>query len=649
MFDRLPGRRANLRPFHIILQVLCLLLVGCVTIDIETRVSRDGSAIRHYRYQFTTGAGRAKDFKIGPLRMADLGLESLPGVVLMDSSVYEKDDSTTVSTLSCRAVNLNNLSQPDDSISLEIISRGLWRHYRYHESFRFDGGGGGELSRLFSSQRFRHRLRLPGRIIRSNGDSLRGGWAVWSRSLMANQGSIVMEAESKTLDLRFLLGGVLIMVGASVIIFWRRRGQRASARAGAASLVLLFLLSHAAGAIGRQPVHFLDPSEASQGAIRFFIQPAVFRGTPERACLEVSYALPLDNLQFLRSDSTYRAGYAISLQAFDDKGRQAAGDYWERDVRIDDYATLSREQQIYADTLKLMVAPGRYRLRVVCSDKNSERRGLIERMVEITDFYAQEASLGGVRFEREQEGSFLPWARKSYGGDFGPIAFQLRLYAVREIQAAIQYEIWEEGRRTPALTFSDTNLVSGESLVRKTIPVDSLGPGRCRIRITARTLSATPKVIGRFEEAVQVSRYAAGRRWEMESSLEVLRYIASRKELKPIEKAPPQVRDSLIDEFWSRRDPTPGTVRNEAREEFYQRVDQANRQFTLGVRPGWRTDRGRIYIKYGPPDDIERHPFDSDYPAYEIWTYYLNGLQFMFMDIHGYGEYKLMNPKAEDR
>lgn len=649
MFNRLPGRRAILRLFYLWLPALCLL-GGCVNIEIETRVSRNGSAVRQYRYQFATGAEKEHGFKIGPLRMADLGLESRPGVVLMDSSVYRKDDSTTVSTLSCRAEHLNRLSQPDDSVSLEIIPRGLWIYYRYYESYRSGGGNKDqELARMFSSQRFRHRLRLPGRIIRSNGDSLRGSWTVWSRSLFGDQERIIMEAESRAVDLRFLGICLLALIGAATaIIVWRRRRPRPSPGAwGGALLMLLLLSSGRIEAVGRQPAYFLDPSEASQGAVRIFIQPAIFRGTPERACLEISYALPLDNLQFLKSDSTFRAGYAISVQAFDKKGKQAAGDYWERDVRIDDYSTLGREKQIYADTLKLMVAPGRYRLRVVLSDKNSERRGLIERLVEVTDFYAQEASLGGVRFEREQDGSFLPWARKSYGGDFGPIILQLRLYADQETKVVVEYSLWEEGRRLPALTLGDTSLIIGEKVLRKTIPVDSLSPGRCRLRIVAQALSPIPKVLGQFEEAVQVARYSASGRWEMESSLEVLRYIASRKELKPIEKATPQERDSLINDFWSRRDPTPGTARNEAREEFYQRVDQANRQFTLGIRPGWRTDRGRIYIKYGPPDDIERHPFDSDYPAYEIWTYYLDGVQFMFMDIHGYGEYRLMNPKEE--
>ena len=63
-------------------------------------------------------------------------------------------------------------------------------------------------------------------------------------------------------------------------------------------------------------------------------------------------------------------------------------------------------------------------------------------------------------------------------------------------------------------------------------------------------------------------------------------------------------RDQFIEQFWLRRDPTPDTVENEFKEEHYRRIAYANEHFASGI-PGWKTDRGRIYIMYGPPDEIE--------------------------------------------
>ena len=66
-------------------------------------------------------------------------------------------------------------------------------------------------------------------------------------------------------------------------------------------------------------------------------------------------------------------------------------------------------------------------------------------------------------------------------------------------------------------------------------------------------------------------------------------------------------REQFIEQFWLRRDPTPDTVENEFKEEHYRRIAYANEHYASGI-PGWKTDRGRIYIMYGPPDEIESHP-----------------------------------------
>lgn len=78
----------------------------------------------------------------------------------------------------------------------------------------------------------------------------------------------------------------------------------------------------------------------------------------------------------------------------------------------------------------------------------------------------------------------------------------------------------------------------------------------------------------------------------------------SRVEFQPAPQAPPE---SFIEQFWKRRDPTPDTERNEYREEHYRRIAYTNEHFKTYI-PGWKTDRGRVYIMYGPPDEIESHP-----------------------------------------
>jgi GWxTD domain-containing protein len=98
-------------------------------------------------------------------------------------------------------------------------------------------------------------------------------------------------------------------------------------------------------------------------------------------------------------------------------------------------------------------------------------------------------------------------------------------------------------------------------------------------------------------------------------------------------------RDNFIEAFWQRRDPTPDTEENEYKEEHYRRIAYANEHYAAGI-PGWKSDRGRIYIMYGPPDENESHPSGGTYERpmeegggetstfpFEDWRYrYLEGI-----------------------
>jgi GWxTD domain-containing protein len=110
-------------------------------------------------------------------------------------------------------------------------------------------------------------------------------------------------------------------------------------------------------------------------------------------------------------------------------------------------------------------------------------------------------------------------------------------------------------------------------------------------------------------------------------------------------------RDHFIEAFWLRRDPTPGTAENEFKEEHYRRIAYANVHFAHEI-PGWKTDRGRIYIVYGPPEKIEtdlaRRSDDPAEPA-QTWHYqsipgYGKDIDLKFVDVCRCGDYRLETP-----
>lgn len=142
--------------------------------------------------------------------------------------------------------------------------------------------------------------------------------------------------------------------------------------------------------------------------------------------------------------------------------------------------------------------------------------------------------------------------------------------------------------------------------------------------------------------------YSYSLRYPLDDQLAQLRYIATQNDWQVLRHLPKNKHAEAIEAFWKTLDPSPGTVRNETRESFYQRVMKADEQYTIHKKlKGWASDRGRIYIKYGEPDDISTNTYPlGRYPTI-VWTYYKEDRQFVFADTKGYGQFTLWNKDEE--
>ncbi|GAB4371273.1 MAG: hypothetical protein Kow0042_13930 [Calditrichia bacterium] len=157
------------------------------------------------------------------------------------------------------------------------------------------------------------------------------------------------------------------------------------------------------------------------------------------------------------------------------------------------------------------------------------------------------------------------------------------------------------------------------------------------------------EVIGKYRNKTKTNRRLFTFFWtispdsprDLELALEQMRYIIEADSIDWALKQPFEVRKAYFDRFWKRMDPNPNTKKNELLDEFFRRVNLANATFSTISMEGWKTDRGRIFIKFGEPDDIERHPFEINTFPYEIWRYYNLRKTFLFIDRTGFGDYYL--------
>jgi GWxTD domain-containing protein len=173
----------------------------------------------------------------------------------------------------------------------------------------------------------------------------------------------------------------------------------------------------------------------------------------------------------------------------------------------------------------------------------------------------------------------------------------------------------------------------------------------------------TKKQIAKKQKALEKELAGPWKKWMNEDVL----YIITDEEKQAFKRLKTdEERQQFVEQFWLRRDPTPDTEENEYKEEHYRRIAYANDHYASGI-PGWKTDRGMIYIKYGAPDEIDSHPSGGSYERpieegggetstypFEDWRYrYIDGVGtnviIEFVDQTMTGEYHIsLDPGEKD-
>lgn len=375
--------------------------------------------------------------------------------------------------------------------------------------------------------------------------------------------------------------------------------------------------------------------------------------------LHIFIKIPYDELQFLKTkEGTFRAEYEVSVVIFDEDDFQADGKIWQRSITVPTYALTNSRKQYGFTSAAFNLEPGEYKIVVGLMDMDTRKTLTQKTRMVLRDFWKQPVTISDVLYAdsvdvlpngkitayphvqtpRQRVGSlygvFYLYSREDYG------PFEVRI----SIRNAKRKKVFQDTREFPR-TGTATPVVFA-------IPDSQLAHGRYALQIKAKAGKHSAEYKTTFRIHWQGVPVTAS---DLDLAIRQLRYIARGKELKKIQKARPenQIREFLA--FWKRRDPTPGTEKNEVMEEYYRRVQYANEHFS-GMREGWRTDMGMVYILLGPPNDVERNPMNRGYlrsfftdrpiKAWEIWHYYDINRYFIFVDENGFGEYRLENPQA---
>ncbi len=367
----------------------------------------------------------------------------------------------------------------------------------------------------------------------------------------------------------------------------------------------------------------------------------------DRPALSVSVSVPYAGLQWLLLAPGYGAGVElmISLEP-EQRGERVFGGIWERRVVVPTFEETTAPRSVQ-ESRTFLLPPGGYRARVSARDLGSGLTSTASGRLRVPDLSRVPLGLSDLALGTvDSTGAFTPRPARSYGLEVRDLAARVALFDHRPgpwpRPLTLRYRVLDDLRLEVLAGDWPVSLTRAVQPVVVHVPAAGLFLGDYVLEVDL----AEEGTRWRVERSFEVAESGPPRGRDFARIMEVLSYIAEPGEVARLRSLGPDEQAAGWEAFWSLRDPDPETDINEARTEFFRRVRYTERRFQ-GYGPGWRTDMGRIYIKYGPPDQVESRPFQGSIPGVEVWTYNRPLRRFWFEDREGFGRFVLVSPVFE--
>lgn len=374
---------------------------------------------------------------------------------------------------------------------------------------------------------------------------------------------------------------------------------------------------------------------------------AVIRDGEGRPSLVVTISVPYSEVQWVRTPRGYSASLELSAALETRPGARGFGGTWTRELLVPGYSATRSPAASLVERDTLRAPPGIYTLRVAVNDLQADQISKASDRVVIEDWSRVPVGFSDLELgTADSTGGFTLNPERRFGRDVANLAGRAVLFDRRAGSWPRRYSlVLRIHDEAGAVLLSDDRTV----LARVTGEPVVLKPSRTDVFIGTYTLEAE-LVEGRnhwkVSRSFEVEESGPPQGAEFERMLEPLSYIAEDAEIEALRKLAPADRAQGWEDFWRRRDPTPDTPRNEALIDFVRRVRYAEQHFQ-GFGAGWRSDMGKAYIRYGPPDQIESRPATVQSPQVEIWYYNQPYRRLVFVDREGFGRFVLVPSGVE--
>jgi len=356
--------------------------------------------------------------------------------------------------------------------------------------------------------------------------------------------------------------------------------------------------------------------------------------------------IPFYSLQFIKQDDLFIAAYQASITIKGKKRIDLGHQVWTDSIKVSDYSETQSHvlNRKHFSTFTIPVGE-KYVVIGELQDLDTRKKGFQKKKIDLKQ-YQSKPSLT------------LPIFMLNLNGDWG---FQkgkipTRGFRVREFGEGIELQVSgfvESGEFSVGIYLS--NSMTSDSLYKEFKGYGNLGFFNESIFIPSselRSIKNTFNVVltqngHEVEKNAIFSTYKPGVSnfvHDLDIALKQMKYILTNQERLDLKRQSKKKKEQIFYSLWKNRDPTPNTEYNELMEEYYGRVWYANEHFDAW-QPGWETDRGMIYILFGPPDEVQStNPSTSSSSLFQVWSYYKVSKQFVFKDQNGFGDFRLETP-----
>jgi len=378
---------------------------------------------------------------------------------------------------------------------------------------------------------------------------------------------------------------------------------------------------------------------------------------PGKGRVDIYVQVPYPEIRFVKEEEQYTGRFEISVAVLSQEKQQL----WQKsqlvELHIKDFSQTVSNRFFSLKQFSTDLAPGKYEILLQVRDQESKKVEASKGAIVVKDFGNDTLALSDVMFVHRMT---LDGARKNIVPNLtGMISKeQTSFYLFFEIYNHAQIDSVQlickfiNPKREVVAQRTKSELLAGNRT--QTIwQIDTLSvvPDQYILTVEAKGISKADS--GKSIHAF-VSRICIVRMKDMpliitdiDKATDQLQYIAKGSEIDYIrEAATPDEKQKRFLKFWSNHNPDLKASHNELMEEYYSRVEYANKNYA-NYMEGWKTDRGMVLIRFGPPQNIERHPFDSDNKPFEIWYYYDQNREFIFIDETGFGDYRLRYPETD--